>query len=238
METQSRVITVNIDQDISEDDQHVSYKNFIKTLSSIGESTSKQERLQAKHMHKQQLLTRILGYPSMILSALIVFNGIAQFSRHSGNPECSQDLWLQITNTVFGLALLFFTVTNNFFSPDKKYARHEHGVKTLRAFFSTVDTYRMIDRKTRHDRMQVINGLRDHFNAIMEDIPTIGSETEQLKFSIQLKDISSDSSTSSMSDDYARNPEAHREIERMCASNMRVEETPNLNYQLNRLREN
>lgn len=232
-----RVVTINIDQDVPEDDQKLSYKNFIKTLTSIGARASNQERLQSKRMKRQQLLTRIFGYPTMILSALVVFNGIAQFSRHTGRPECSADLWLQVTNTIFGLALLFFSVTNAFFSPEKKYARHENAVKTLRAFFSTVDTYRSLDRGTRHDRMQVVNGLRDHFNAIMEDIPTIGSETEQLTFSIQIKDSSGESSSKSF-EQYEKNPETQREIERLCANNRKISNTENLKYQLARLEEN
>lgn len=167
---------------IPEEEQRVSYEAYKKSLTSMGINVAKQERIQAKKAHKNELLTRGVSYPSMIFSSLVVFSGFAQFSRHSQNPECGADLWLQILTTIFGLLTLGFSVTRDFFNFETKKINHEKGSKALRAFFYTIDTYRNINPKY-GDRLNIISELKNKLENIMRDNPSISAELAMLDFS-------------------------------------------------------
>jgi len=180
---------------IPEEEQRISYNVYKKTLTSMGISVAKQERIQSRKSRINELWTRGVSYPSMIFSALVVFSGFAQFSRHSQDPACSPDLWLQILSTIFGLLTLGFSVTRDFFKFETKKINHDKGSKALRAFFYTIDTYRNINPKY-GDRLSIINELKNKLDNIMRDNPSISSELAMLDFSATPPESVSEESSS------------------------------------------
>lgn len=199
MSTQNKEPPITIEAPlIAEGEQRISYDAYVKTLTTMGISVAKQERIQAKKARKNDIFVKAVSYPSIIFSALVVFSGFTQFSRSSRLPECGNDLWINILTTVFGLLALLFNVTRDFFKFDSKKINHDKGAKSLRAFFYTVDTYRNIDPRY-GNRLEIINLLKNKLDDIMRNNPSISTELTELNFSATPPNSGANSSSTSSS---------------------------------------
>ena len=169
-------------KEIAEENQKISHETYKKTLTNLGINVAEQERIQAKEFRKNELLIKFISYPSVIFSSMVLFGGFAQFSRHNSKPECSPDLWLQITTTTFAFLSLVFMATKEFFKFEERKVTREKAAKSLRAFFHTIDTYRAINPRY-GDRFEIIQGLKRRLETITRDNPCVAQNLSILSFS-------------------------------------------------------
>lgn len=198
---------------IPESEQKINYKTYVNFMTKLGRSVAKREDIHAKKCYRNKIMGKCVSYPASICAALILFSGIAQFSRHSSKPECSPDLWLQIFSTVLGLITLLLVGTRDFFMFEKKEVKHDKAAKDLEAFFATIDAFRSLNKDSTGDRLYLINGFAKQYHEISKTLPIIGDVNDKLEFSY----VEKSSSENSEAESEEQKPTRHRSIERNIA---------------------
>lgn len=230
-------------QAIPENEQRMTYQRYIRTLSQMGKNVSHRKSLHTHEELRNQKKRRYISLPAMILTSLVVFDKIVQFSTHSNKPECSPDLWLQIITTVFAFAALILVAARDFMQIDDNKEKNSKAADRLQEFFYTIDTLRNISKGSEGDRIDIINSLQKQYANIINNNVSLIDEMSELHFSTNTpKNSSSESSSRSSEENII---ECKREtgmfIDELSASNDEPLTTPrttmNIGYQLERMKE-
>jgi len=162
----------------------------IKVVKDLGWKAELQREIHSQYARKRKHLMDMISATTIFSSIIVTFLSIADPSIFGLDEQNKEAFFVWIA--LFGLILVFVSISDKILNLDEKYASHHSSIKMLTDFIRECHEYRnkTIRGQTEEERSRSVEILRETYSRLNQALPIIDMSPQEfliLKKSLRIK---------------------------------------------------